>query len=310
VHQHSPVRKGRPTCVEGTADPLRIMTTTQFDEAGWPINPPGVGMGPNTAWKLHEYRTIVRAEAALVGNINIRRMRKGKSPYPFCGLDPTSGPGGYIQRRRGEPDRKLISTSLQLADACHERGLDYRLGFIEVQTDWVRALQRRLAEGAAHGRIDLSRVQVMEGRYEDLARSWVVDHVPEYGARGLITPDANGEFGYRTLYELGRLPQLKCVDFAIHASGSLLKWHQSRGMYQLEDALAACQKTHWLVGQIRENWQWVWLFGTNWADFPEMRKINLVSVDTEEGQARLKKLCTTKSERLKTEQPPLMPDEG
>lgn len=232
-------------------------------------------------------------------------MRLGKSPYPFYGLDPTSGPGAYIQRREGEPDCKLIGTSLRLPQACHEKNLDYHVALIEVETNWAAALRERLAEGAAHGQVDLARIQVLEGRYEDLARRWVVDHVPEYGARGLITPDANGEFGYRTLFELGSLRQLECVDFAIHASGSLLKWHRGKGMFQLEDALAACRKKHWFVGQIRENWQWVWLFGTNWADFPEMNRINLVSVNSDVGQARLKKLCMTKTERLQSEQPEL-----
>jgi hypothetical protein len=279
------------------------------DEKGWPINPRGVGMGPNSAEKLREFRAIAETNAALVENINTGRIRSGRSPFPYYALDPTAGPGAYIQRLKGKPDIRLIGTPLRIAGACHARSLDYHLGFIEVDSVWATHLRTRLAEGATHGHVDLSRVEVLEGRYEVLARSWVLNNVPTYGARGLITPDANGEFGYRTLCALGALKQLECVDFAIHASGSLLKWRRGKGAIQLGDHLAACCKQHWFVGQVQGNWQWVWLFGTNWASYPELKRIGLVPIDSEAGQIRLERLCSTKTEWQHLHQPQLLEEE-
>lgn len=280
----------------------------QLDPKGWPINPPGVGMGPNSPWKLHEFKTIVEAHTAIVANINTGRIRRGDDPFPYYGLDPTAGPGGYIHAKNGQPNQELIGTSLLLARACHARALDYHLCFIEKEPDWVKALNQRLQEGAAHGKVDLQRVEVKEGRYELLARKWVVEHVPTYGARGLVIPDANGEFGYRTLCELGELKQLARVDFAIHASGALLKWRRGKGAIPLPDALKACHKTHWFVGQVRTNWQWVWLFGTNWPDWPTLSRIGLVSFESEPGQARLETLTLTESERHELHNPHLLGD--
>jgi hypothetical protein len=271
------------------------------------VNPAGVGMGPNSGWKLDEYTAIVRAHAAIVANINTGRLRRGQSPFPYRGLDPTAGPGAYIQRKKGQSDHTLIGTPLRLVRACVEKQLDYRLGFIERESVWVQALKRRLEEIAAYREVDLTRIDVIEGNYEDWAERWVRDHVRP-PVRGLISPDANGEFGYRTLCRLGALPQLQRVDYAIHASGSLLKWRRGRGAIQLGDALDACQKEHWFVGRVRTNWQWVWLFGTNWEDWPPLLRIGLVSLESEEGQARLQLLCTTRTERDERNQPRLLED--
>ena len=264
-------------------------------------------MGPNSSWKLTEYETIVRTHARIVTNINIGRFRQGKSPFPYFGLDPTAGPGGYIQERKGVSPVVLLGTPLRLLRACQHEALDYHLGFIERNPEWARSLRLRIEEAATRGAIDPKRIDILEGDHRDLARQWVLDHI--HGpVRGLITPDANGEFAYTTLCELGALRQLHYVDFVIHASGALLKWRRGRGAIQLGEALAACRKTHWFVGRMRTNWQWVWLFGTNWEKWPELNRIGLVSLESEEGQARLELLCTTRAERVQRHQPPLLED--
>jgi hypothetical protein len=279
-------------------------TSSQFDDYGWPVNPPGVGMGPNTSWKLEEFATIAKANMAIVHNINIGRRGRLEDPFPYFALDPTAGPGGYIQRHAGQPDQRLIGTSLRLAQVCQaEQPGAYRLGFIEQNPTWARCLNTRLAEFAAAKPLDLQCIDVMQGNYRDLAVGWVKRHVPNWGARGLITPDANGEFLFDTLSELGALRQLDRVDFAMHVTGGLLKWRKGKGAIQLGAALDGCQKRYWFVGRVRTNWQWAWFFGTNWPQWPDIRRIGLVSVTSDEGQARLETLCLTREERLKQHQP-------
>src|SRR5262245_663655 len=240
--------------------PSHTNGSARFDNHGWPINPRGVGVSDQTATKQKEFTAIVKLNVALVHNINVNRLIRGLKAYPYVGLDPTSGPGGYLWQPPFGQTQTLIGTSLRAALTCHEGNLQggYRLGLIEREQDWASCLQARLKEMADAGKVDLGRIDVCHGRYQDLAVDWVVRNVPHYGARGLIVPDPNGEFSFDTLKALGDLPHLKCVDFALHVSAAVLKWHRSRGAVPLPEAMAACRKEHWFVGPVTKNWQWAW----------------------------------------------------
>lgn len=278
-------------------NPTGSVQQLEFTDYGWPINPKGVGKGANTRTKLEEFRRIAMLNVALVRNINVGQLSRLKAAFPYVVLDPTSGPGGYIYRA-GSVDISLIGTPLRAALACHEmdpRG-GYRMGFIEKNPVWAECLTSRLAEMGSAKKVDLSNVDVLTGRYEDLAVQWVEANVPEWGARGLVVPDPNGEFGFDTLAALGKLPHLSRVDFALHISGALLKWWQKRGMPQLEDAMQVARKRHWFIGPVTTNFQWAWIFGSNWADYPELRRIGLVSAHSTEGERRLFALCQTHAE--------------
>jgi hypothetical protein len=279
--------------------------STRFDNYGWPINPRGVGCSDQTAIKQQEFAAIVRLNVALVHNINVGRQLRGQKPYPYVGLDPTSGPGGYIWQPPLGPLQTIIGTSLRSALTCHEGDLQggYRLGFIEREQAWVTCLKERLEEMARAGKVDLERIEVSHGRYQDLAVDWVLRNVPRHGARGLIAPDPNGEFSFDTLKALGELPHLKCVDFALHVSAAVLKWRHNQGAVPLPDAMAACRKDNWFVGPVTKNWQWAWLFGCNWDRYPELRQIGLVSWTSPEGQDRLVRLCETHEQTLRRLQP-------
>jgi hypothetical protein len=294
------------------------MEQLQFTKYGWPINPPGVGRGSNTLRKEEEFKAIARCNVALVDNINIGRVARGQKPFPYFVGDPTAGPGCYVDRRPGSPDVSLVGTCLRSALACHEGALKggYRLGFIEQEPAYVECLNQRLGEMARANKLDRSRVEVIAGCYEELLIPWVKDTIPSYGARGMIVPDPNGEFGFETLRELGTMRCLECVDFAFHVSGGLLKWRKGKGATPLQAALDACNKTHWLIGRVASNWQWAWMFGTNWSSYPELKRAGLVSVLSAEGERRLARLCQTHEERQEEEeerqrrlQPRLLPDE-
>lgn len=275
----------------------------QFTDYGWPINPPGVGHGTNTQRKLAEFKAIAELNVRLVHNINVSRLARQQKPYPYFVLDPTSGPGGYIARNDGSADESLIGTPLRAALACHK--LDplggYRLALIEQHQLYATCLEKRLDEMALAQRLERPYAEVMHGRYEDLLVPWVKRHVPQYGARGLIVPDPNGMFGFETLRELGSLKSLDRVDFAFHGPAALFKWHRSKGMPSLDEVMKICHKTQWLVGQVSTNWQWAWLFATNWPDYPELKKIGLVAISSDEGVKRLTILRETRSELKRRE---------
>ena len=276
------------------------MTHVEGD-CNWPINPPGVGMGPYTSWKLDEFAKIAGSNVGTVGNIQAGRMHRGLPAGHYYGLDLTAACGGYVWQPKGEPATHLRGTSLSLLAAClrtqRRMGLHYRVGLIEQNEKLVELLKQRLDEGASRAHLNLEFVDVLLGDHADLAVPWVLQHV-RAPAWGLITMDTNGEINCEVLRALGAMRQLHMVDYALHVSAAIPKWRKRRGAASLEELLAACRKRFWFVGRTRANWQWVWFVGTDWAPWAEtLKRIGLVLKDSVEGQARWDTLCLTRSQR-------------
>ncbi len=279
-------------------------------DCNWPINPPGVGMGPFTSWKLDEYGAIARSNVSTVKNIFVNRQRRGLFTGRYIGCDLTAACGAYVWQSAKEPAVHLTGTALRLLAVCerHRRefGLEYRLAMIEEQPQLVSMLQERLAEGAARISLDLSRIDVLMGDHAKVAAPWVLDHVPTPRAEptwGLITMDTNGEPGYEALRSLGKMPRLKTVDYALHIGAAVPKWRRGKGAIPLDEQLAACNKEFWFIGRTRANWQWVWFVGTNWPAWADsLKRVGLVPKDSPEGKARWDTLCLTAKERQARDQ--------
>ena len=75
----------------------------------------------------------------------------------------------------------------------------------------------------------------------------------------------------------------------------------------LEERLQFIPKKYWLIRNALKNnsWQWTFLLGTNWTDFPEFKKIDMVKLDSSKGQAFFEKLNLTSKERQEFYQPGL-----
>ncbi len=299
-------------------DRLHAARLTHVDgDCNWPVNPPGVGMGPFTSWKLDEYGAIARSNVSTVRNIFVNRQRRGLVSGRYIGLDLTAACGAYVWQGPNEPATHLRGTALLLLTVCErvhrESGLTYRLGLIEHAPNLVTMLQQRLAEGAARTNLDLSRVDVLMGDHSKLAVPWVLEHVPERRQEptwGLITMDTNGEPGYEALRALGKMTRLGMVDYALHIGAAVPKWRRGKGAIPLEDQLAACNKKSWFIGRTRANWQWVWFVGTDWAPWAEsLKRAGLVPKDSPEGKARWDTLCLTAKERQARDQRTLFDDQ-
>lgn len=75
----------------------------------------------------------------------------------------------------------------------------------------------------------------------------------------------------------------------------------------LEERLKLIQKKDWLIRNSLKNstWQWTFLLGTNWTQFPEFEKIEMVKLNSKKGQAFFERLNMTSKERQARHQPGL-----
>jgi hypothetical protein len=273
-------------------------------------------MGPFTSWKLNEYGAIARSNVYTVKNILTGRQQRGLWDGSYIGLDLTAACGAYVWQGKNEPATHLRGTALLLLAVCEkvrrEFGLNYHVGLIEQNPKLVTLLRQRLDEGVKHTRLDLGRVDVLEGDHAKLAVPWVRDHVPpprQEPTWGLITMDTNGEPGYEALHALGKMRELHMVDYALHVAAAVPKWRRGKGAIPLEEQLVACGKKFWFIGQTRANWQWVWFVGTDWAPWADsLKRAGLVPKDSPEGKARWDTLCLTAKDRLARDQPSFLED--
>lgn len=82
--------------------------------------------------------------------------------------------------------------------------------------------------------------------------------------------------------------------------------------YRNYTQLKLIPKKYWLVRNALKNstWQWTFLLGTNWTDFPEFKKIDMVKLDSSKGQSFFEKLNLTSKERQEFYQPRLFETES
>jgi hypothetical protein len=68
----------------------------------------------------------------------------------------------------------------------------------------------------------------------------------------------------------------------------------------LEESLQEINKEFWLIRRPnrRDRFQWTFLFGTNWEDVKNWKKLGLFRVDSADGQAILKEASYTRTERF------------
>lgn len=113
---------------------------------------------------------------------------------------------------------------------------------------------------------------------------------------GLIYSDPNGVPPFEALAEVSQMQQARRVDILIYMSGTTIKRVRKKKLF---DYLQTIDKKEWLIRrQDNSSWQWTFLFGTNWADYPGMEKIDLVKLRSNEGIEIFKKLNFTSKELL------------
>lgn len=121
---------------------------------------------------------------------------------------------------------------------------------------------------------------------------------------GLIYHDPTGIPSFDLLADVSRLPSLSRIDILINCPATAIKRSRRRNEEQqhiqqpnLAEQLARINKKYWLVRAPYAQWQWTFLFGTNYKEVGEWRNERLYRVDTEAGRDILERLALTTAER-------------
>ena len=129
----------------------------------------------------------------------------------------------------------------------------------------------------------------------------VLPHLPlKKNMVGLMYVDPNGDPPFDLIRQFYQRPGSEMVDLLVYFSGTTIKRALKSPIAKrnlcLKDNISNLPKKHWLIRGAKGKFQWSFLMGTNWIDFPKMNKIDFHKIDSDEGQYTLNKLNHTAQE--------------
>jgi len=261
---------------------------------------PIVGVSGATATKLYELQYIIDVIASYTCNINRGRVARGKEKFePFVAIGLSAGMGAYLHDN--EPH---VGSPLLLLEALERRALQYRMLLVDREPPVVQLLKQNLDIAMRTLRADSSRIDVLEAEFTS-AEGWIRRNVKPK-MLGMMVIDIDDLFGTPGLRVIGQRPELARVDVLIHVPGTLAKWpRRLEPLATIDEVLSWFGKKYWQVAKARGNFQWLWCYGTNNPSMRVLRQRDFVDATTADGQARLKTVRFTNSERKLQIQPPL-----
>lgn len=231
----------------------------------------------NTPYKQDSF------EAAIRLNIELFKAIKASRPYfryqPYCYIDLNAGPGQDGSGRDGSP--------LIFLKAAREHEIEHQAFLFERNPNHARALQSR---------VDLGRYSHAEVRCQDhhcLMDEPVASGNYQYGA--IYADPSNAAPSWDVLKTLSQ--HTPRMDILINLACASYKRAIRLPDYVPLDKHLFDLKPHWLVREPIDTFQWSILCGTNWANYPELKKRRFHSINTERGKEILKRLIYTDRER-------------
>jgi hypothetical protein len=233
-------------------------------------------------------------------------------------VDCTAGPGFY-------PDLDLPGSPVLALEAAEKAQLPLRALLFEERLEtydrlvghlhefWPGFVWERTADGygdhgilldgAAPGAI---RVTTEQRDYNQTIARWVDD---ERRAQG-DWPDKKHRFGMLYLDENGKAPPLTMLqdvstnvlhlDLVLHLATTTLKRRGQSPVdpwpFRLRDVMRIIGKKHWVIREPYGKHNWSFLVGTQWANFPELRKIGFYRAETAEGLELIEFMDRTRKE--------------
>lgn len=216
-------------------------------------------------------------------HLDICKAKSANHPYLYIDMNAFDGTG----------------SPRMFHDAAEKRGMNYRAYFLERERSCVGMMN--LAYG------DDPRVTILPGDHAmtaPLALEDYCDSLHRYPFLGMVYHDPQGCMSTETLVTLSRNWKLRKVDFVIHVLATSPK--RIAGEERVIDAIRRIKKKYWLIREPSGKWQFTFLIGTNWANFPAWKKAKFAPINSEEGQSYADKLNFTTEERRYRNQPPLL----
>ena len=247
----------------------------------------GVGWSETTADKEAGLSALLGFHMRLCKSITAKSANSKASPV-YHWFDITAGSGE-------NPDARCWGSPLVFVHQAKEAYLRYRAAFIEKDAQNVTALAHHLWEYPGnHLIVNADHVDILAN---------LVQRIPGW-AYGMIYADPNGMPPFDLLAEVSQLEQCKRLDILIYASGTTIKrTRTAHNGSSLLEYMRQIDKKHWLVRGHQSKFQWTFLLGTNWVNFPEWKsKMDFHSTTSTEGARILEELNWTESERKARQQ--------
>ena len=174
------------------------------------------------------------------------------------------------------------------------RGLQYQATFIEKDSINSANLGKALWSYSGNH-------SILNCNHQDVLAT-LIDGVPK-SAFGMIYVDPNGEPPFGLLSDVSRLEPCKRMDMLVYASASTVKRRRTvHGGKSLVEHMESIDKRYWLIRDHQSKFQWTFLLGTNWVEFPSWETRGFYRLQSEKGREILDELNWTKRERAQRQQ--------
>ena len=258
----------------------------------------GVGYSEYTPTKQKIFSEFLKLQTSIaVGAIKNRKIPQTEQCYYY--FDLNAGPGIFY----GDKGSPLI-----FLDTIKHRNVKFNAVYIEKEDVNHTQLMENLT---LYNDIPMNGCQYpICGDHNDIMDDWIDRIIKKGGNRfGLIYTDPSGVLPpFDLLSKIYKYKEFSRMDLLIHCSttnikrifGERNKQCDSEEQKRLSKFLDSINKRHWLVSKPKgDSFNWSFLFGCNWAHFPDYAKIDFFKSDSKEGKKILYDINYTKEEKDK-----------
>lgn len=240
--------------------------------------------------KEDDFRRILGMHVKICKGIH---SRQGGPPYLY--VDCHAGPGCLEYEGRG-----FLGSPLIFQDIATRENLNYEAVHFERDAETAAKLAEALyVPTSLVDCPDPGTSPIHVESCEEGLPKWLAEHGRSSRRYGLVYSDSiNKEIPYAMLNEAASF--LSHVDLLAYVGANAYKRRRgaNANRARLVEHINAVGKRHVLIRRGRTAHQWTFVLWTNWSDFPQLERIGLYRLESEQGQRILDELNLTRPEHF------------
>lgn len=234
----------------------------------------GIGQSDETPIKQNTLRHLLRTQFAICKSV--MASRKDWVEPVFYWWDLTAGNG---HDANGQPGSAVIFLEeAKMAD------IRFKAVMIDQDPENCAALERKIGS--------VPNITIRCGDHNVI--------FPQYFGRsnkaqlGFIYVDPNGIPPFDLLKRASRVQRFKKTDILINGAMTALKRCSNKA--RLSDEIQEIDKRQWVIRTPHGQWQWSFLVGSNWMNFPEWKRAGFYEISGSMGGGIIERLSKTAKE--------------